>query len=84
MQSGKGKTNDWVLEYMRDSACRVEPLMGYTASASHARKSSSALETKEAAIAYAEREGIAFRVIEPKASKAGKAKRASYADTLAL
>ena len=83
MQSGKSKTNDWVLEFIRDSARRVEPLMGYTASSDMRAQIKLSFDTKEDAIAYAEREGIAFRVIEPKVAKAGKAKRPSYADNFA-
>lgn len=32
MQSGKAKTENWLLEYEPESARKVEPLMGYTSS----------------------------------------------------
>lgn len=83
MQSGKGKSDNWVLEYVRGTARRVEPLMGYTASGDMHAQIKLKFKTKEDAIAYAEREGIAYRVIEPKISKAGKAKRTTYAENFA-
>lgn len=84
MQSGKGKAGNWILEYGRDSARRVEPLMGYTASRDMHAQIKLKFPSKEEAIAYAEREGIAYRVIEPKVSKAGKTQRATYADNFAF
>ena len=32
MQSGKSKTNRWVLEFEADQARKIDPLMGYTSS----------------------------------------------------
>ena len=52
MSSGQAKT--------------IEPLMGYTSSADMRSQVRLQFDTKEAAIAYAERNGLAFRVFEPK------------------
>ncbi|MEM1365721.1 MAG: ETC complex I subunit [Pseudomonadota bacterium] len=77
MQSGKGKNGAWVLEFERESARQIDPLMGYTSSSDMRSQIRLTFETKDQAIAYAEREGIAYRVSEPK-----KPKRAqiSYAE----
>ena len=66
MQSGKGKTKEWVLQY--DVAVRREadPLMGWTATDNTRQQVTLKFDTKEEAIAYAEREGFAYTVEEPK------------------
>lgn len=67
MQSGKAKTGAWRLEFEAEAARRIDPLMGWT-SGSDMRASEVALEfdTKEAAVAYAEKHAIPYQVDEPK------------------
>lgn len=65
MQSGKAKTHRWVLEFEQEAARSIEPLMGYTSSADTRQQLRLSFETREAAIAYAERNGIAYVVSEP-------------------
>jgi hypothetical protein len=65
MQSGEARTKDWVLEYEPEVAREVEPLMGWTSAADTRQQVSLSFDTKEQAIAYAEREGLAYRVMEP-------------------
>lgn len=77
MQSGKGKSGDWVLEFEGESPRRIEPLMGYTSSSDMRSQLRLRFETKEQAVAYAEREGIAYRVSEPKQAKRA---RVSYSE----
>ncbi|MEO0637793.1 MAG: ETC complex I subunit [Pseudomonadota bacterium] len=77
MQSGKGKTGSWVLEYERESARRIEPLMGYTSSSDMRSQLRLTFDTREDAVAYAEREGIPYTVSEPKQPKRAKV---SYAE----
>ena len=69
MQSGKGKSHQWLLEYEPAEAKRVEPLMGYTSSGDMLAQVKMRFETREDAVAFAERNDIAFRVIEPKETK---------------
>lgn len=69
MQSGKGKTQMWVLEFEPQGRKQVEPLMGYTSSSDMLSQVKMKFETREEAIAYAERSDLAFRVIEPKLPK---------------
>ncbi len=65
-QSGKGATKLWVLVYEPATAMQVEPLMGWTSSGDMNRQISLRFGSKEEAVAYAERNGIAYRVEDPK------------------
>ncbi|TQF76428.1 ETC complex I subunit [Elioraea sp. Yellowstone] len=75
MQSGWAKTKEWVLEYEPAEKRVADPLMGWIGSgdtlSSQVRLR---FPTREAAVAYAEKRGIAYeveetagRVIRPKA-----------------
>ena len=66
MQSGKAKTGLWVLEFDPETPRKIDPLMGYTTSRDMKSQIRLAFETKEEAVAYAEKNGLAFRVQEPK------------------
>jgi hypothetical protein len=77
MQSGKAQTGSWILEYEPEKARRIEPLMGYTASGDMKSQIKLVFDTKEEAIAYAEKHGIAFRVESPKEPKR---RQISYAE----
>ena len=80
MQSGTAKTKDWVLDYEPAEPRQVEPLMGWTSSGDMRAQLRLHFETKEEAIAYCERHGIAFQLSEPKE----RIRRAmSYADNFA-
>ena len=81
MQSGKGKTGLWVLEFDKAAPRRVEPLMGYTSSADTRSQVRLRFESREAAIAYAEKNGIAYRIEEPKVPSRRKV---SYSDNFAF
>ncbi|PZO05155.1 MAG: ETC complex I subunit [Alphaproteobacteria bacterium] len=65
MQSGKGKSRDWRLDFEPASARSIDPLMGWTSSSDMNGQVRLTFETREDAIAYAERHGIAFRLHEP-------------------
>jgi hypothetical protein len=66
MQSGTAKTKAWVLEYEPEEPRVVEPLMGWTSSADMKQQLHLTFDTKEEAIAYAERHGIPYQLSEPK------------------
>lgn len=68
MQSGSARTKNWILEHEPAEARRVEPLMGWTSSADTRSQLRLSFATKEEAVAYAERMGIAYRVQEPRPS----------------
>ena len=65
MQSGEGRTKEWQLEFSPESPREIEPLMGWTGTRDMRAEVHLEFDTKEEAIAYATREGIAYQVIEP-------------------
>jgi hypothetical protein len=69
MQSGQARTKLWLLEFDRAEPQAIEPLMGWTSSGDTRRQVKLWFDTKEEAIAYATREGIAYRVEEPQEAK---------------
>ncbi len=64
MQSGRAKTHEWVLEFEPASARVADPLMGWISSDDMNGEVSLTFSTKDDAVAYAQRHGIAFRVLE--------------------
>jgi len=77
MQSGLGRTHEWVLEHEPEAARSVEPLMGWTSSSDTRAQVRLSFATREEAIAYAERHGLAYTISEPKVRKPV---RKAYAD----
>lgn len=77
MQSGKAKTHRWVLEFDQEKPRKIDPMMGYTSSADTQQQVKLTFETLELAEAYAQRNGIEYRVIEPKEATR---KQLSYTD----
>lgn len=69
MQSGKAKTKDWVLDFQPASARRSDPLMGWTQSTDMNGQVRLTFETREEAVAYAQNNGLAFQLVEPKTPK---------------
>jgi hypothetical protein len=70
MQSGKGKTQEWVLEFEPSAARTSDPLMGWTQTSDTASSQVVlSFDTKEEAVRYAEQHGIAFQLIDPKPAK---------------
>jgi len=60
--AGRARTHRWVLSFARRSAPEIEPLMGWTAGDDPLAGLEIDFETKEEAIAYAEREDLAYWV----------------------
>ena len=81
MQSGTANAKEWVLDYEPEQPRMVEPLMGWTSSADMKQEVRLNFATKEEAIAYCEREGIAYQVFE---SKPPARQRMSYSDNFAF
>jgi hypothetical protein len=69
MQSGKAKAGEWVLEFEPKDARRADPLMGWTQTADTEGQVRLMFETKEEAVRYADQNGIAFQLIDPKPVK---------------
>ena len=77
MQSGNAKTKEWVLDFEPEQPREIEPLMGWTSSRDMKGQIRLTFDTKEEAIAYAERNGLPYSLMEPKPRRAV---RKSYAD----
>ena len=77
MQSGRGKSKQWVLVYEPAVARQIEPLMGYTSSADTRQQVRLSFDTQEAAVAYAVKNDIPYQV-QPAHDPVPK--RASYPD----
>ncbi len=69
MQSGRAKTQQWVLELREDGKRTVDPLMGWTSIDDTASQVQLKFDTREQAIAYAKREGLTFTVEETRELK---------------
>lgn len=69
MSSGQAKTRDWVLEYTSETARDVDPLMGWTSSDDTQAQVRLTFPTKEAALEYAQANGIDAQITEPKSRK---------------
>ncbi len=74
MQSGWATTHGWVLEFEREAPQLPDPLMGWIGSADTQSQVILHFATQEEAVAYAQRNGIAYdlelpqaRVVKPKA-----------------
>ena len=66
MQSGTAKTRNWVLDFEPEAPRVVEPLMGWTSSTDMNSQVQLRFPTKEEAVAYCERRGMAYQLLEPK------------------
>jgi hypothetical protein len=64
-QSGRAKTREWVLEMEPKSPKEADPLCGWIGSDDTEQQIRIDFPTKEAAIAFAKREGLEYRVHDP-------------------
>ena len=69
MSSGAAKTHHWVLEFAPSEAREVDPLMGWTSSTDTQSQVRLKFETRQAAVEYAQEQGIDAVVQEPKKRK---------------
>jgi hypothetical protein len=81
MQSGFANTKDWVLQFEPEEPRTVEPLMGWTSSGDMRQQVQLRFGTKDEAIAYCERQGLAYQLFEPKPVQR---RIASYSDNFAF
>lgn len=66
MQSGRAKTNHWVLEFERSAPGRPDALMGWNTMPDTITEVKLTFPTREEAIAYARAKNIPYTVKEPK------------------
>lgn len=77
MQSGRGKTKEWVLEFEPSDKASPDPLVGWVGSSDTRKQVALHFATKDEAIAYATKHGYAYSVLE---EKTRKVKPKAYAD----
>ncbi len=65
MQSGRGKTHQWVLEFVSEAPKTIDGLMGWTGSGETRNQLVLRFASKSEAIAYAKRQGYGYTVDEP-------------------
>ena len=76
MQSGLGKSDKWLLEFLTADAS-INPLMGWESSTDMLTEIKLEFSSKDLAIDYAKKNKIDFEIIEPQKRKTVKK---SYAD----
>lgn len=69
MQSGKGNTKAWVLEYEPAARKEADALMGWLGSDDTAQQVRITFASKDEAVAYAKRKGLEFQVFEEATKK---------------
>ncbi len=62
MQSGKGKSKQWILVHEPAAPRTIEPLMGYTSSSDMDAQVRLSFDSQEEAEEYARRRGLAYRI----------------------
>jgi hypothetical protein len=77
MQSGKARSRQWLLEYEPQSPSQPDPLMGWTSSSDMLQQVQLEFDSREEAVAYAEKNAIPYQVFEPHRPAA---KSKSYSD----
>jgi ETC complex I subunit conserved region len=65
MQSGRRNTQQWVLEFEREAPTVADPLMGWKGSADTRRQIRLEFDSCTVAVAYAERNGLRYRLSPP-------------------
>ena len=76
-QSGRAKAGKWTLEFESDRPQRHDPLTGWVGQADTRAQVRLAFDTKEAAIAYAEKHGFDYHLVP---APPVKLKLQAYAD----
>lgn len=65
MQSGHRNTRLWVMEFEPAGPKEIDPLMGWTGSRDTQGQVRLRFANKEEAVAYAERHGHSYRIVDP-------------------
>ena len=70
MQSGVGKTHQWVLEFAPAAARKIDPLMGWTSSSDMNSQVRLKFDSQRAAQDYADEHGIQYHIAKAHKRKA--------------
>ncbi len=81
MQSGRANTKRWLLEFDPAEKLEADALMGWAGSHDTNRQLKLWFESKEDAIAFADKKGLSYRIEEPHQRTI---KPKSYADNFAF
>ena len=81
MQSGRNKTDNWILEFFQSSATTRDRLMGWRSGKDTQKQVKLKFKSKDDAIKYAEKNSIKFILTEPKERKI---KPKTYADNFSF
>jgi hypothetical protein len=81
MQSGRAKTRKWTLEFEPTRRQQLDPLMGWPGGADTMQQIRLTFDTKEDAVAHAERHGLDYVVQEPRERRF---RTKAYADNFAV
>ncbi len=65
MQSGKRKTNKWLIEFETQKDKFIEPLMGWTASSNTRGQLRLFFPTLEEALHFVQSKGFSYKIINP-------------------
>ena len=77
MQSGRGNTRDWILEFEPRAAKQPDPLMGWAGSSDTTEQVRLRFASQAEAVAYARRHGIEYTLVD---SPSPRFKPKSYAE----
>ncbi|MFK7840424.1 MAG: ETC complex I subunit [Bdellovibrionales bacterium] len=77
MQSARGKSKDWVLEYENDTPRKPEPLMGWVSSDDTNNQVKMRFKSEKDAIQFAKSKGLDYKVIK---AQVRKTKPRNYGD----
>lgn len=77
MQSGRGKTHEWTVEFASTHARKADPLMGWMGGGDTQTQVKLAFDTREEAVAYAERSGLQYDI---ELAQVRRVKPKAYAD----
>lgn len=80
MQSGMKRCDKWRFEYAPEASKEIDPLMGWTGSSDMKGQIRLTFDSKDEAVAYAERNEIDYVVYEPHVRKK---RLKNYADVFA-
>ena len=78
MQSGRGKTHTWVVEFEPSDRQEPDSLMGWSGSHDTRRQVTMRFESREQAVAFARQRGYSYTVAEESPAPPRRAK--NYAD----
>lgn len=67
MQSGRRNTQKWLMVFEPDSRRPIDPLMGWVGSLDTRTQLRLRFDSRDEAVAFAERNGLTYEVFEPQA-----------------